>query len=165
MVAIRISMIRPPGRAGAKLGPAALPVPVQDARAYQARGRIAGSPGTFPVPARSPVPLTGAAGLESARGRAGLGRVAQASQGPASGGMYLDDTLTPYWFPSIYYTTVDGNLLPPVSVYSDNQMPVPAIDPRGLPVRPAMAGFASRGQVQVANPRAAPWYPTTRPGS
>jgi hypothetical protein len=59
------------------------------------------------------------------------------------------------WCPSVYYTYPVSKS--PVSVFSDNQMPVPAIDPRGLP-GVVMPGPIMLGQTQVANPVVAPKY-------
>jgi hypothetical protein len=135
-----------------KLAAAAIPVPSPWAGAWQSRGVISGNPGMYPIAAPSPLPETGAAGLESARGRSSAaGRVALAQQGPAAGGMYLDDTTTPYWLPSVYYVAGPQEH-PPVSVQSDNQMPVPAINPTGQPGI-VMPGILMRGQRQVAQPR------------
>ena len=65
-----------------------------------------------------------------------------------------------YWAPVIYYMR-ELAAPPNVSVFSDNQMPVPAIDPRGLPSvsmgRPRLAG-----QFQQTMPKALSLFPSMR---
>jgi hypothetical protein len=61
------------------------------------------------------------------------------------------------WYPSVYYER--GHLEhAPVSVLSDNQMPVPAISPQGRPAV-GMSRPTFLGQYQVQQPKVAPVYP------
>lgn len=117
------------------LGAAALPVPVRDARAYQSRAIVDGQPGTQAIPAPRPgaVPQDWSVRLHNS---------AQAPE---------------VWYPAIYYER--GPLEhAPVSVLSDNQMPVPALTSSGRPyVASARPTFL--GQTQVAQPRVSPAYP------
>ena len=150
-----------------KDGAALLPVPAHDAAAWAGRSPVNGFPGTRRIPAPSPVPETGAGGTEGRKGAAG--RVALAMEGPASGGMYQDDTLTPFFTPSLYWISGPQEHSP-VSVLSDNQMPVPATDPRLTGSSPGARGTSTKsygvvmpgpiigGQLQVANPHVAPKY-------
>ena len=119
-----------PGAAGL------LPVPAQDARAFQSRGMVSGSPGTSSVPA--PIP----GGVPQQWNRA----------------LHRSSDAPPAWFPSVYYET--GPLEhAPVSVLSDNQMPVPAVDPRGTPAR-LLRPAVFLGQTQVANPKVSAVFPS-----
>lgn len=132
---LRFSMFAPgqhPGAAGLA------PVPASDARAYQSRGIIDGSPGTrmIPAPAPSAVPQSFNRALH------------RSSDAPN------------WWRPSVYFQR--GRLEhAPVSVVSDNQMPVPAVDPRGTPAvmsrRPVFLG-----QTQVSATRVTSRYPGRR---
>ena len=113
-----------------------VPVPAQPAQGYQSRGIIHGSPGVERIAAPAP------GGVPQSWNRA----------------LHRSSDAPPWWLPALYYER--GALEhAPVSVRSDNQMPVPAVDPRGR------AGIALRrpvwrGQRQVranANPVS---YPT-----
>lgn len=122
---------------GRRLGAAAMPVPAHDARAFQSRGHIVGQPGTQAVPAPAPpaVPQGWAGRLHT------------------STSMGVPDVI----YPSLYYYGRSAMTYAPVSVVSDNQMPVPAIDPRGAPAvmsrRPVFLG-----QSQVPGSNVAPSY-------
>ena len=121
-----------PGAAGL------IPVPAQAAQAYQSRGIISGSPGTSRIPAPAP-------GAVPQQWNRALHRSSDAPD---------------YWTPAIYLER--GELEhAPVSVMSDNQMPVPAIDPRG---RPGIALQAPlwRGQRQVRSNKTSVSYPNWR---
>lgn len=66
------------------------------------------------------------------------------------------------WYPSKYYERSlngDGSMGPvtPVRIYSTNVMPVPAVDPRGIPARLARP-VNQRGLQQISQPRALPWW-------
>lgn len=130
---MRLKMFGP----AARLGAAALPVPAKDHAAWQSVGAIVGQPGTQGVPAPRPagVPQSG-----------WPTRLHSSSDAPN------------VIYPSLYYYGQRGMARAPVSVVSDNQMPVPAIDPRGKPAvmsqRPTFLG-----QRQVAWPKAAQQYP------
>lgn len=74
--------------------------------------------------------------------------------------------MPPWWFPQLYFETVLSEK-PDVSVYSDNQMPVPAADPRGVAARMARPPVFL-GQAQVTQPKGLPkwanWIPTRNYG-
>src|SRR5215467_13815577 len=117
-------------------------MPGMDARAYQSWGTLTGQPGTQPIPAPDPAAIPDGDLPTLGRGnRAGWPR-RRSSSADAPG----------MWLPSLYYQRPAANpaLAPNVSVVSDNQMPVPAIDPRGRPAvmfqRPPRIG--GRGQVE-----------------
>ena len=143
MTSWRLSALGASGRANQKLRGALLPIPAPWAGAYQARGVIYGSPGTTRIPAPSPVP------------QADAGMVAQAQTGIIG----EPSSKFSWWLPGIYYSPEVWK--PHVSYFSDNQMPVPAIDPRGLP-GVVMPGPVMLGQQQVNNPRVAPKYANRR---
>jgi len=112
-----------------------MPVPASAAQAYQSRGMIHGSPGTEAVAA------------------------------PVPGGVPQDWSIrtrnstssSPVIFPALYFER--GQLEhAPVSVLSDNQLPVPAIDPRGTPAR-ALRAPVMLGQHQVQSKKRITSYP------
>jgi len=125
--------------APAKAAGALLPVPAHDAGGWQSRGPISGSPGTTAISAPAPVPITDRS----------LAAMANA------GNIGLPSSDFSVWYPSVYYQRATERA--PVSVQSDNQMPVPAIDPRGKP-GVVMPGPVMLGQYQVANPHVAPKF-------
>jgi hypothetical protein len=127
------------GAGVAKAGPALLPVPSPLAQAFQSRGPVCGSPGTRRIPAPAPLPVIDSSFVAMAQ----------------SGQIGLPSSVFSYWTPGIYYARPASRA--PVSVLSDNQMPVPATDPRGKP-GVVMPGPVLTGQRQVANPRVAPKY-------
>ena len=147
---MRITAIGPaPGTAPAATGTWLLPAPGHDARAYQSWGTLTGQPGTMAVPAPDPASIP--PGNLPTLGR---GNVAWPLRGKLS-----SRDAPGFWLPAIYFQRLLSNprLAPNVSVVSDNQLPVPAIDPRGRPAvmaqRPARIG--GRGQVMqpyVTNP-------------
>jgi len=75
--------------------------------------------------------------------------------------MYLDDTMTPYFTPGLYWQQETASFHAPMSVLSDNQMPVPAVDPSGTP-GVVMPGPVLLGQSQVQQPRVTPKYASRR---
>ncbi len=136
------------------------PLPAQDGRGLGpwVRGEVNGQPGTMGVPAGLP----------------DFGKQGQVVNGTSvrwSGAGYCQGsgTMPNVWYPSLYWqprldgsTLVSGNQQTP-SVYSDNQMPIPAADPRGraaLLARPPVF----TGQKNVAQPpqsaRWPSWLPT-----
>lgn len=121
-----------------RLGAAILPVPAADRSAFQARGLISGSPGTTAVAA----PWAG---------------VPQDRTGLAGGGVHRSSDAPGYIRPALYFLYGPQAATPPVSVQSDNQMPVPAVDPRGVPYV-AAARPVFLGQKQVPQPKASPFY-------
>ena len=122
--------------------PALLPVPAGDARAFQSRGVVNGYPGTR----RTPQPPSGLPQDKTGQANQGVSRSADG----------------PNWrTPGLYWTDQRAMDRAPVSVLSDNQMPVPAQDPARLPAV-VMPGPAVGGQKQAANPYVAPKFLTGR---
>lgn len=105
---MRITTLGP----AARLGGAILPVPARDARAYQTWGTVFGAPGTVPIPA--PLP-------------------AGTPQFYAFTALHRSSDAPPWWRPAIYFQRLVNATRPNVSVYSDNQMPVPARTGSGRP--------------------------------
>jgi hypothetical protein len=108
--------------------------------AQQYKDGVTGQPGTLPIPVEGP-------GVEQSRtGQAQMGRH-RTSDGP------------PWFLPNLYYARPERDFWPgagmPVSRRSDNLMPVPATDPRGIPARLA-AVQPRRGSRQVQQPAALP---------
>lgn len=126
-----------------KVRPALLPVPAHDAGAWQSRGPVSGSPGILPIPAPAPFPTAEMDATSLAQ----------------TGWIGLPSGDFSYWRPSIYIQYPVSRFHG--SVFSDNQMPVPAIDPRGVPAV-VMAGVLHLGQFQVRQPRRAVRYPSMR---
>lgn len=144
------------------------PVPAYDGRnmgPWEAKGAVSGQPGTQGIPTGTPD--FGTEGL-AANGTPIRGGGAGYASG--SGTMRAQ-----VWYPAEYYErrltgstlTVPGQ---GVSVYSDNQMPVPAADAMG---RAAIMARPPRflGQVNLAQPSGskgpawASWIPTAGYGS
>lgn len=138
-------------------------------RAQGTPGEIIGQPGTQGIPAPYPMMTPPEAARPYFIG----------------GGLSRSWLMPSRWYPALYYRT--QNLwggIGGVRVYSDNLMPVPATDPRGLPagsIGPA-AFAAARGLTpttparpnkwvkglgnrQVMWPQRAPSWPPTWPGS
>lgn len=123
------------GPAG-KLGAAIIPAPAGDARAYQSWGRVSGSPGTVRIGAPSP------AGVPEMYPFQALHKSADAPDA---------------WRPGVYYQPAPA-APPDVSVYSDNQMPVPAATPTGTPAI-MLRHPTFLGQRQVPAINQTPWFP------
>ena len=124
------------------LGASAIPVPAGDARAYQSRGFISGSPGVRAIlVARPSIPQdrTAQAGMHSHR----------SSNAPD------------FIRPSLYFLFGKQAMTPPVSVTSDNQMPVPAVSPFAQPFLAARRAVML-GQQQVVQPAVAAKYPNRK---
>ena len=123
-----------------RLGAAQIPIRAQGASSYASRGIINGSPGTAgigaPRPAGIPQDLTPWA---------------------INGGYHRSDQVQAVWYPGIYFqnNTNDPPEHAPVSVLSDNQMPMPALNPMGQPAvmmgRPRLGGQYSL-QNRVVSP-------------
>lgn len=138
----RLSALPASGRANQKLRGALLPIPAKDAGGWQSRGPVYGSPGTTRITAPAPFPGTD------------LSLVAQSMEGNIG----EPSSKFSWWTPGVYWVRATRNgSRAPVSVFSDNQMPVPAVDPRGRP-GVVMPGPIMLGQTQVANPRVAPKF-------
>ena len=107
--------------------------------AQQYKYDLIGQPGTVAIPA----PTTDTA--------AKSGAVAQSMMGTARSQDAPDS-----WYPQQYYRTTVSQERPgagmPIRVYSDNMLPVPAIDPRGLPTLLAFTPHFL-GQQQLAQPQ------------
>jgi len=125
------------------------PLPARNASAYSYKGAVVGQPGTQGVPCG--LPEVSGQSVNGARIRGGGAGYAQGS-----------DTMPLVWYPQLYY---QDRLLAPgqaasfaggVSIWSDNQMPVPAADPLG---RAAVLGLPPvfLGQRAIAQPP--PGYP------
>ena len=122
----------------ARTGAALVPVPAKDAGGWQARGLISGSPGVRPIAAPRP------------------GGVPQDKTGLANTGYHRSSDAPPFFRPSVYFVC-GPQVHAPVSVLSDNQMPVPATNPLLLPAV-VMPGPVLTGQKQVRQPVVAPRY-------
>lgn len=135
------------------------PVPALDGRGcgpWQNTGNVHGQPGTQAVPAG--LPDFGDAGL-TVNGQSVRGWGGGYAQG--SGTMRMRA-----WFPPLYFLArLDGSTLTVPgqgpSVYSDNQMPVPAADPVGraaVLARPPL--FLGQGQVYGPGGSKGPGFPS-----
>jgi len=130
-----------PGTAPAAPGSWLLPMPAADARGFQSWGSLVGQPGTMQIPAPDPAAIPPGTLPTLGRGNTAGWPRRKSSSADSPG----------FWLPAIYYQRALSNpaLAPDVSVVSDNQLPVPAIDPRGRPAimaqRPPRIG--GRGQV------------------
>jgi len=107
------------------------------------KDRVTGQPGTLPIPVEGP-------GVEQSRtGQANMGRN-RTSDAP------------PYFLPNLYYAGPQPSYWPgggqPVAIRSDDLMPVPATDPRGIPARLARPVIL-RGQRQIRQPAATVTWP------
>jgi hypothetical protein len=132
------------------------PVPAVDGRGlgpWEAKGTVSGQPGTMGVP--TGLPEFGDGGLQAngTRIRGGGAGYAQGSS-----------TMPAVWYPSLYWqrALAQSTLTVPgqgPSVYSDNQMPVPAALPFGraaVLARPPT--FLGQAQVpQPAGSKGSPW--------
>jgi|GEM_PF-3522558 len=122
---------------------ALLPVPAIGSAAFNSWGgrRITGQPGTQGIPSPKPVALP-----ETMAG-------SRSNQPSYS----APDVL----FPSIYYARPDAQDHPPVSLFRDNEMPVPAVRVQQLPhVSQRMRRVG--GQTQVGQPAAVQTWPQWR---
>ena len=143
-----------------KLGAAAVPFPGKTAQGYQSRGIIDGQPGTQPIPAP------------------GAGLPQDNTALAQNAGWHRSSQVNNVWYPALYYERPgdQGYEHAPVSILSDNQMPLPAINPLGPPaagarqnapasqssVPPWVAQGRPRlgGQFQVVNRASVPAYPS-----
>lgn len=103
--------------------------------AQEYKGRVVGQPGTQAIPVD---PL-----LIVSPGPNDIALMGVSRSGDAPDAFY----------PNLYYTRGEIRERPgagmPVSVYSDNLMPVPAVDPRGIPSTQYMQIADRRGQRQI----------------
>lgn len=110
--------------------------------AVQYKDGVTGQPGTLPIPVEGP-------GVEQSR------------SGQAQMGLSRTSDAPPWFRPNLYYARPERDFWPgagmPVSVRSDNLMPVPAHDPRGIPARLA-APIVQRGSAQIkSRPTVVTW--------
>lgn len=110
--------------------------------AMQYKDGVTGQPGTMPISAPGP-------------------GVRQEAAGQALMGLSRTSDCPPYFLPNLYYARPQRDYWPgagmPVSVRSDNLMPVPATDPRGIPARLATP-LNMRGSRQIrATPQVVTW--------
>jgi hypothetical protein len=141
VVAIRYQVTGPPG-AGAdwparQNGHTALaPTFTRQAAcgAQEYKGAVTGQPGTKAIPVAPVVPSPDP-------GDIALMGLSRSSDAPN------------VFYPNLYYTSGPIRERPgagmPVSVYSDNLMPVPAVDPRGIPATDYLLTAGNRGQTQI----------------
>lgn len=123
-----------------------IPAPARSAGSWSSWGTLTGEPGTRPVAAPAPVPGTD---RELA---------AQANAGIIG----LPSSSVPQEiYPALYFQrpALNPALAPPVSYVSDNALPVPAVDPRGLPAVMATPPPRIGGQSQVVSPYAVQNWP------
>jgi hypothetical protein len=123
-----------------------IPSPAQGAGSWSSWGTLNGDPGTKAIAAPAPVPGTD------------TNLTAQAQAGIIG----MPSSKVPQEiFPSLYYQQPLYNpaLAPPVSYVSDNALPVPAIDPRGLPAVMATPPPRIGGGRQVVSPYAVQNWP------
>lgn len=129
-----------------------VPVPAATTAVVQFKMEVTGQPGTQGIP----VGLTDF-------GEQGQVVNGIPVRGAGAGYNQGSGTMPPVWYPQLYYERRLSEV-PEVSIYSDNQMPVPAADPRGV------AGVMFRpplwlGQAQVTQPQRLPrWANWTPPG-
>jgi hypothetical protein len=126
-----------------------VPVPAATTAKIAYKNQVTGQPGTQGIPA-APAEL------------AGQVNGAKLPAGYSGGSSYMPNT----WYPDLWFERTLTET-PPVSPYSDNQMPIPAADPRGT------AAVLARppvflGQSQLVTPKAMPkwanWLPTPNYG-
>lgn len=122
------------------LGAAALPVPAKLAQAYQSHAAVVGNPGLAAIPAPRPAGVP-----QGITHRTAGAPLYGSSDAPAA------------WFPAYYYYGRDSMNAPPVAWISDNQLPMPAIDPQGLPAAMQVAPTFLR-QRQVTQPNVTPKF-------
>jgi hypothetical protein len=139
----RISSSGPSGR----LGAAMIPIPASAQMSWSSWGPIVGRPSNSNIPAPAPVP-----GKDRSE-------VAIAIAGVGAGGMGLPSSDYAFWNPGQYYQPKPpaGPSTASMATNSDNQMPVPAVPPRGKPavmLRP----HGVLGQQQVGWPITTPYY-------
>lgn len=110
------------------------------------KDRVAGFPGTLGVPVHPVIPSPD------------LGDKAQS-------GLSRSSDAPNVFYPNMYWARLEASWAPgagmPVSVYSDNLMPVPAGDPRGVPAPLQMGmgvGFSPRPG-QIRQPVPLPMWP------
>ncbi len=124
------------------LGAALTPTMTRPYGAWSSRGRVFGQPGTMPVPApNSPLPSRECASAQ------------------ATNGVFSTLHAPQLWFPSIYFENDEPQHKEkfPASVFSDDQLPVPALRPVNVYIQNT---FKTRkgGQRQVYQPQVVPTW-------
>lgn len=108
--------------------------------AQQYKDGVAGQPGTMGIPVAPVIPSPDIGD----KAMSGLSRSGDTSN---------------VFYPNLYYARPEAAFWPgagmPVSVTSDNMLPVPAVDPRGTPARLSMP-IVQRGQKQIKARQAQP---------
>lgn len=131
-----------------------LPVPAVNASVLGYKDAVTGQPGTQGIPADTPGVTAEVNGTRLNSGYSGGTR-----------------NMPLVWYPSLWFQrTLDipGVPVVPVGIFSDNQMPIPAVDPRGTAARLAKPPvFLGQRQVRAkrAFPRFSDWLPTPGFGS
>jgi hypothetical protein len=129
-----------------------VPAPAQTTAVVRYKMEVTGQPGTQAIPAG----LADFPGGQVVNGQPVRGAGAGYNQG--------SNTMPPVWYPQLYYERRLSEV-PEVSIYSDNQLPVPAMDPRGVAARmarpPQFLGQAQLVQAK-ALPKWANFVPWTR---
>jgi hypothetical protein len=123
-----------------------LPMPARNASVYSYKSAVTGQPGTQGVPCGLPD-----------FGTAGLAANGVRLRGGGAGYAMGSDTMPLVWYPQLYYQRTllnpgsESSFAGGVSIWSDNQMPVPAADPLG---RAAVLGMPPvfLGQQAIAQP-------------
>jgi hypothetical protein len=120
-----------------------IPAPASGFGSWASRGTVHGQPGTEPVTAPRPAAVSQDASHGVTRHRS--------SDSP--------DLI----YPALYFEVIEENpaIVPTgrVMIVSDNMMPMPAIDPRGLPAVMATKPPRLGGQGQVSQPYAVQNWP------
>lgn len=127
-----------------------VPVPAATTAVVRYKMEVTGQPGTQAIPAGL---ADFGAGGQTVNGVSVRGAGAGYNQG--------SNTMPPVWYPQLYYERHLSEV-PEVSIYSDNQMPVPAMDPRGVAARMARPP-QFLGQQQVTQARAMPKWANFMP--
>jgi len=127
------------------------PIPCINGAALGYKGAVVGQPGTLGVPAPRPdVPDN-----------------ADIVAYPFPGGYSNSGAMPPVMYPNLYYQraldipgadVITGGM----AIWSDNQMPIPAADPRGVAARLARPP-AFLGQAQIGDPRRNTRWPNWLP--
>jgi hypothetical protein len=114
--------------------------------AQEYKREVVGQPGTQPIPVHPNIPSPD------------IGDAAQM-------GLSRSTDAPNYFLPNLYYARPDREFWPgagqPISVRSDNLMPVPATDPRGIPARLARP-ITQRGGRQIRQPASTPVWANFR---
>jgi hypothetical protein len=132
------------------------PLPARNSSAYAYKGAVSGQPGTRAVPCG--LPDFGTSGLQANGVRL---------RGGGAGYAMGSDTMPLAWYPQQYYQTQllnpgqESSFAGGISIWSDNQMPVPARDPLGnaavLAIPPVFLGQRDIPQPPPGQPSPSWW--------